>query len=196
MTYCYTVWSLSSSPASRFRSRALFYIICNAGLGLHSPFIFPLLPHKLLLSPEPLASSPLLPPPALSMGHSWSKHCVLHIILWQSPPAVISLWSRCNSWANFLIYLTGGCLTGSVLAKLMSSHFNSIYNSWCKHFFFYICTYTLSHQTEPKPSFAVCFANDLRLTMELTHFWGGGAWRVLNRWLLHCCSMTNTAVWE
>lgn len=105
-----------------------------------SPFF--LLLHKLLLSPELLVFSPLLPPPALSMGHSWRKHCVLHIILWQSPPAVISLGSRCNSWANFLIHLTGGCLTGSVLVKLMSSHFYSIYNSWSKHFFFHLCSIT------------------------------------------------------
>lgn len=42
-----------------------------------SPFL--LLLHKLLLSPELLVFSSLLPPSALSMGRSWSKHCVLHI---------------------------------------------------------------------------------------------------------------------
>lgn len=134
MTHYYTVWSFSSSSASGFRSRALLYIICNGGPGLQSFFF--LLLHKLLLSPELLVFSPLLPPSALSIGRSWSKHYVLHIILLQSPPAVISLGSRCSSWANCLIHLTGECLTGYVLAKLMSSHFYSIYNSWSKHFFF------------------------------------------------------------
>lgn len=52
------------------------------------------------------------------MGCSRSKHCVSHIILWQSPAAAISSGSRCSSWANFLIHFTGGCQTGYVSAKL------------------------------------------------------------------------------
>lgn len=105
------------------------------------------------------------------MGYSWSKHSVLHIILWQSPTAVISLRSRWNSCANFLIHLTRGCLTGSVLAKLMSSHLNSIYNSWDKHFFS-THTHALSHVNELNPSSPVCIANNPSLTVAGTHFWG------------------------
>lgn len=138
-----------------------------------SPFF--VLLQKLSLSPELSVFSLLLPHSPLSMGHSWSKHCVLHIILRQSPPAV-SLWSRCNLWANFLIHLTGGCLTGSVFAKLMSSIFNNMYNSWSKHFFFLTRTYAPSHVKKLKPSFWLCIANDLSLTVVhiLTYLWTGG----------------------
>lgn len=131
---------------------------------------FSLLLHKLFLSPEVLVFSPLLPPSALSMGRSWSKHCVLHIILWQSPPAVISLGSRCSSWANFLIHFTGGCLTGYVLAKLMSSQFYNIYNSWSK-LFFYTYLQSMGSQTT---QFALQITKQ-SLTVALTHFWTGGA---------------------
>lgn len=123
--------------------------------------------HKLFLSPELLVFSPVLPPSVLSMGHSWSKHRVLHIIRWQSPTAV-SLWSRCKLGANFLIHLTEGCLTGSVL-KLMSSIFNSMYNSWSKQFrvFFGTNTYATWDGAYIRRD-SVCIANDLSLTIVVT----------------------------
>lgn len=69
------------------------------------------------------------------------------------PPA--SLWSKCwMAGSNFLIHLSGGWLTGSVLAKLMSRLFSGMHYSSSKHYFGVI--YAQSHVKELNRSSRFC----------------------------------------
>lgn len=88
MTHYYTVWSFSTSLASGFRSTAFLHIICYGGPEMQSSFYFGAAPN-IALSLELLVFLCTAPttPQVLSMGHSWSKHRVLHIILRQFPAA-------------------------------------------------------------------------------------------------------------
>lgn len=93
MTHYYTVWSLSSSLASGSRSRAFLHVICYWGSSIQrcssvfffstkaAPNIAPSL--ELLVFSAPFPPTPHLLQ-VLSMGHSWSKHHVVHIILRQN----------------------------------------------------------------------------------------------------------------
>lgn len=51
------------------------------------------------------------------------------------PPPPAGLWRKCwMAGSNFLIHLSGGWLTGSVLAKLMSRLLSSMHYSSSKHY--------------------------------------------------------------
>lgn len=82
------------------------------------------------------------------------------------PPPPASLWSKFwMAGSNFLIHLSGGWLTGSVLAKLMSRLHSGMHYSSSKHYFGDI--YAQSHVDALKRSCLFCSS-------------GGEA--LLNRW--------------
>lgn len=71
------------------------------------------------------------------------------------PPPPASLWRKCwMAGSNFLIHLSGGWLTGSVLAELMSRLLSSMHYSSSKHYFGDI--YAQSHVKELNRSSQFC----------------------------------------